>query len=145
MGLFGFGKKKASSAPVNDSWDDDDDEGESLSVYDAALIWMSNGKDEKVADTDKCWWVQTEAVIALLNTYQLTEERKYAEDALLTWDFIKKYMIDYKDGEWHGKVSKDEHKPYSNEAKAGIWKCPYHNSRMCMEVAERVDVILTKK
>ena len=46
MGLFGFGKKKASSAPVNDSWDDDDDEGESLSVYDAALIWMSNGKDE---------------------------------------------------------------------------------------------------
>ena len=46
MGLFGFGKKKASSAPVNGSWDDDDDEGESLSVYDAALIWMSNGKDE---------------------------------------------------------------------------------------------------
>ncbi len=26
--------------------DDDDDDGESLSVYDAALIWVSNGKDE---------------------------------------------------------------------------------------------------
>ena len=26
--------------------DDDDDDGESLSVYDAALIWASNGKDE---------------------------------------------------------------------------------------------------
>lgn len=25
---------------------DEDDTGESLSVYDAALIWMSNGKDE---------------------------------------------------------------------------------------------------
>ena len=25
---------------------DDDDDGESLSVYDATLIWMSNGKDE---------------------------------------------------------------------------------------------------
>lgn len=25
---------------------DDDDDGESLSVYDAALIWASNGKDE---------------------------------------------------------------------------------------------------
>lgn len=49
MGLFGFGKKKASSQPAS-SWVDDDDEdeddGESLSVYDAALIWMSNGKDE---------------------------------------------------------------------------------------------------
>lgn len=26
--------------------DDDDDDGESISVYDAAQIWMSNGKDE---------------------------------------------------------------------------------------------------
>lgn len=29
-----------------DDYDDDDDDGESLSAYDAALIWMSNGKDE---------------------------------------------------------------------------------------------------
>lgn len=26
--------------------DDNEDEGENLSVYDAALIWTSNGKDE---------------------------------------------------------------------------------------------------
>ncbi len=50
MGFFGFGKKKPSSQPVS-SWDDDiedeyDDDGETLDVYDAALIWMSNGKDE---------------------------------------------------------------------------------------------------
>lgn len=44
MGFFGFGKKKAFSQPAS-SWVDDDD-GESLSVYDAALIWMSNDKDE---------------------------------------------------------------------------------------------------
>ena len=29
-----------------EDYDDDDDDGEGLSVYDAALIWMSNGKDE---------------------------------------------------------------------------------------------------
>jgi len=114
-------------------------------AYDKDGGLMSNGKDEKVADTDKCWWVQTETVIALLNAYQLTKEKKYVDDALLTWDFIKKYMIDHKDGEWHGKVSKDDHKPYTDEVKAGAWKCPYHNSRMCMEVAERVDAILAEK
>ena len=27
-------------------WLDDEDDSERLSVYDAALIWMSNGKDE---------------------------------------------------------------------------------------------------
>ena len=106
---------------------------------------MSSGKDEKVTDTDKGWWAQTEIVIALLNAYQLTHEEKYLENALLSWDFIKKYIIDHKDGEWHARVSKDDHKPYTNEVKAGVWKCPYHNSRMCMEVAERVNSILAEK
>ena len=27
-------------------YEDEDEDGESLSVYDAALIWASNGKDE---------------------------------------------------------------------------------------------------
>ena len=57
MGWFGFGSKKKHEEPVeetpivddsssDDDWDDDDSEDESLSVYDAAIIWMSNGKDE---------------------------------------------------------------------------------------------------
>ncbi len=31
---------------ASNDYDDDDDEGERLSVQDAALIWASNGKDE---------------------------------------------------------------------------------------------------
>ena len=113
--------------------------------YDKDGGLMLGGKDEKVSDPNKCWWGQTETVIALLNAYQMTKEEKYLDDALLTWDFIKKYLIDPKDGEWHGKVSKDDHTPFTDEVKAGAWKCPYHNSRMCMEVAERVDAILAEK
>ena len=113
--------------------------------YDKDGGLMLGGKDEKVSDPNKCWWGQTETVIALLNAYQMTKEEKYLDDALLTWDFCKKYLIDHKDGEWHGKVSKDDHTPFTDEVKAGAWKCPYHNSRMCMEVAERVDAILAEK
>lgn len=113
--------------------------------YDKDGGLMLGGKDENVSDPNKCWWGQTETVIALLNAYQMTKEEKYLDDALLTWDFIKKYLIDPKDGEWHGKVSKDDHTPFTDEVKAGAWKCPYHNSRMCMEVAERVDAILAEK
>ena len=51
MGRFGFGSKKKHEEPVEetpivDDSSSDDDEDESLSVYDAAFIWMSNGKDE---------------------------------------------------------------------------------------------------
>lgn len=43
MGWFGFGSKKNKhEEPI----DEDDSDDEPLSVYDAALIWMSNGKDE---------------------------------------------------------------------------------------------------
>ena len=57
MRFFGFGKKRARKAENTsagyDSYDEDeydedeyDDDSETLSVYDAALIWASNGKDE---------------------------------------------------------------------------------------------------
>ena len=31
---------------AGENYDDEDDDDESLNAYDAALIWMSNGKDE---------------------------------------------------------------------------------------------------
>lgn len=48
MSLFGGFKKKNSSKGVVDSevFIEDDDSDECLSVYDAADIWASNGKDE---------------------------------------------------------------------------------------------------
>ncbi len=45
MGLFGGFKGKASD-DIDDDYDDYDDDGETLSVWDAADIWVSNGKDE---------------------------------------------------------------------------------------------------
>lgn len=46
MGLFDRFKAKTSD-DIDDSYDGyDDDDGEALSVWDAADIWASNGKDE---------------------------------------------------------------------------------------------------
>ncbi|MBS6590115.1 MAG: hypothetical protein KH324_01280 [Ruminococcus sp.] len=52
MGLFDlFKSKKNDDEAIEEAYnctddEDDDDDDESLDVYDAALIWMSNGKDE---------------------------------------------------------------------------------------------------
>jgi mannobiose 2-epimerase len=98
---------------------------------------MMDGTDGVVENSDKHWWVQAESVVGFMNAYQLSKEEKYLKASLSTWEFIKNYMIDKKNGEWYHSVSKDDHKVYSQEFKTGPWKCPYHNSRMCLEIIER--------
>lgn len=55
------------------------------------------------------------------------------KNAVMTWNYIKDNIVDNDGGEWFwsrrpdGTVNRDEDK-------AGFWKCPYHNSRMCTEI-----------
>lgn len=87
-------------------------------------------------DFDRHWWVQAENIIGHINLYQYFEDEVALRKAFLCWEFVKKNLIDYKNGEWYwslradGTVNKDDDK-------AGFWKCPYHNGRMCMELMER--------
>ena len=76
-------------------------------------------------DTNRHWWVQAETVVGCLN--QGWEER-----ALRCWDYIKKNLL-APGGEWHWSVDADGN-PNTTDDRAGFWKCPYHNGRMCMEI-----------
>ena len=87
-------------------------------------------------DTDLHWWVQAETVVGYLNIYQHFGDEESLQKALLCWDFIKNYLIDYPHGEWLWSVHQDG-TPNHIDDKAGFWKCPYHNGRMCMEIMER--------
>ncbi len=94
-------------------------------------------KPDGSIDTDKHWWPQAEAMVGLVNAYQDSEDPKYLDQALLTWEFIKDKTIDRTGGEWYFRVDKSG-KPYTEEDKAGIWKCPYHNGRACLEILNRM-------
>jgi mannobiose 2-epimerase len=87
-------------------------------------------------DTERHWWVQSEAVIGFLNHYQYCHDEESLKRALDCWSFIKKNLIDWENGEWYWSVFEDG-SVNIEEDKAGVWKCPYHNSRMCMEIIER--------
>ena len=87
-------------------------------------------------DADRHWWVQAEAVVGFLNIYQHFGDTEALLHGLRCWQYIKDNLIDWKNGEWYwsrdpeGNINlKDDH--------AGFWKCPYHNSRMCLEIIER--------
>jgi mannobiose 2-epimerase len=91
-------------------------------------------------DTDKHWWPQAEAMVGYFNAYQLSGEQDFALKALGSWEFIKKYMVDSKYGEWYWSVDR-EGTPQTAKEKAGFWKCPYHNGRACMEIISRINHI----
>lgn len=93
-------------------------------------------------DDDKHWWPQAEAVVGFLNAYEHTGEAAFAEAALGTWAFIRRAIIDTDGGEWFFRVSRDG-TPYRDEDKVGLWKCPYHNARACLEIMERVGASVT--
>jgi len=92
-------------------------------------------------DTDKHWWPQAEAMVGYFNAYQISTNTMFLEKAFKNWEFTKENIVDKQNGEWFWRVSKDR-VPNFEDVKAGFWKCPYHNSRACMELIERINKIL---
>lgn len=87
-------------------------------------------------DTDRHWWVQAETVVGFLNAFTLSGNEEYLNISLKAWRFITDNLVDPKNGEWYWSVDKNL-QPNLKDDKAGFWKCPYHNSRMCLEIIER--------
>jgi mannobiose 2-epimerase len=91
-------------------------------------------------DADRHWWVQAEAVVGFLNLYQHFGDRRSLELALRTWSYIRTHLIDYEGGEWWWSCD-PEGRINRTDDKAGFWKCPYHNSRLCLEILERFPIV----
>ena len=115
-----------------------------LSIADAAMEGlMSDGSlvyekfsATKHIDTDRHWWVQSETIVGYVNAYELSGKEDYLTKGMSAWKFVTDHLIDKKNGEWFWSVDK-ELMPNLKDDKAGFWKCPYHNSRMCFEIIER--------
>jgi len=88
-------------------------------------------------DREKHWWVQAEALVGFLNAYQLSGDQRFYDHFLAVWAFTREYILDYAQGEWRWGVT-EARQPIAGEDKAGFWKCPYHNSRACLEILGRL-------
>jgi mannobiose 2-epimerase len=87
-------------------------------------------------DTDRHWWVQCENVIGQLNQYQHFHDEQALQKAQACYQFILDHLVDREGGEWYWSIRPDG-SVNRDDDKAGPWKCPYHNSRMCLEIMER--------
>ena len=106
---------------------------------DGSMIHEAN-LDTGHVDDDLHWWVQAENVVGWFNLYQHFHDEDALQKALRCWDYIKTQLIDYENGEWHWSRHPDGTLNTVDD-KAGFWKCPYHNSRMCLEIIERTEAL----
>ena len=93
--------------------------------------FFESGKFNRRADNlNKTWWVQGEALISSLNMYRLTGDTRYAEVFEKTYDFVEKYVVDWRNGEWFETVTPDG---IQRGDKGHEWKAGYHNGRSMIE------------
>jgi mannobiose 2-epimerase len=102
---------------------------------DGSMIHEANLSTGHV-DDDLHWWVQAENVVGWYNIYQHFGDEEALGRAQKCWDYIKQNLIDWEGGEWYWSRHPDGTLNLDDD-KAGFWKCPYHNGRMCLEIIER--------
>ncbi len=95
-------------------------------------------------DPDRHWWVQAETVIGFFNLYQHFGDKTALKASYRCSNYIHRNLIDRVGGEWWWSCNA-EGTPNTTDDKAGFWKCPYHNSRMCLEMMQRIDSVLLKE
>lgn len=101
----------------------------------AGMIYETHAERAAI-DADRHWWVQAETIVGYMNLYQHFDDRLSLRRAAECWEFVKNHLIDWQGGEWFWSLCADG-TLNRDEDKAGFWKCPYHNGRMCMEILER--------
>lgn len=103
---------------------------------------LAQAAEEDIMD-EKEWWCYAEAVVGYIDQWKLYQEEKPIESninlelAETAFHYIQTHLMDRENGEWFWTILPDG-TPDRTHDKAGFWKCPYHNSRMCIEIIERL-------
>ena len=110
-------------------WDD-----KTAGVYDAGYYYKLNDSPGIIKDT-KNWWAQSETLNTLWYFHQLypNNPMNYQKLFVEQWDFIKKYLIDWENGDWYASsLDKDPQAKFGR--KSNIWKGNYHTIRTLINV-----------
>lgn len=114
----------------------------SISVYERAFDgnFLFNECVNGKVDKTRVWWVQAEAVVGFINAFQLSGDEKFLLAARTIWHSIGLHFFDKRSGgEWFWALD-EQNMPIAKPI-VEPWKCPYHNSRMCMELFDREIVL----
>lgn len=105
---------------------------------------FNEGQGNRIINAEKHWWPQAEAVVGFLNAYQISKRPYFLAAVQNCWQFIEDNIVDRQYGEWLWMAATPVPAPNSQSnatIKVSEWKCPYHNSRACLEAIRRLQSI----
>lgn len=85
---------------------------------------------------EKHWWVQAEAMVGFFNAWENSKDTSFLQYSLDTWNYVKKNLLTAS-GEWYWGIN-SQGEVMIEQDKVGFWKCPYHNTRACLELLRRI-------
>ncbi|MFI5155890.1 MAG: AGE family epimerase/isomerase [Chitinophagales bacterium] len=98
---------------------------------------MNYESENNMVIRDKHWWPQAEAMVGFYNAYQVSGEERWLKKSIASWQFVKNHIKDNSNGEWFWGVD-EKNMVLQGHDKIGLWKCPYHNGRACIELISRI-------
>jgi cellobiose epimerase len=107
--------------------------------YDAQHGGFYNGGPlgKPADDLRKTWWVQAEALVAMLDLFRLTRDRRYYDRFLQTLDFVEKFQV-AKEGSWWATRAADG-SPTKDQQRSAPWHGAYHGGRAMIWCARLLD------
>lgn len=99
---------------------------------------VCNEQENGVTDTNRIWWVQSEAIVGFVHMLEKhPEQKQFGDAAAQLWRYILKDLVDPRENsEWFWQVDRAG-TPVRKHTIVDPWKCPYHNGRMCLEIIRR--------
>lgn len=100
------------------------------------MIYMSVSEEDGFRHVeDYHWWVQAESILGHWYLYRFMDDSTAFSVMLENFRFLKDHLIDRKNGEWFWSCDGNGTVNHRDD-KAGMWKDPCHNTRMCIKLLE---------
>ena len=103
-------------------------------------VYCEGAHDGPARERNKEFWQQAEALVGLLDAYQLFGDDKYLADYEKVHRFVFDHVINHEVGEWFPLF--DERNALIDDYMAHAWKINYHTVRSMLQSEARLLKIL---
>jgi mannobiose 2-epimerase len=79
-------------------------------------------------------------MVGMLNAYGNEGDPRFLEASWRLWNYILLKLKDPLTGEWYWRIDQVG-RWLPDDSLAGFWKCPYHNTRACLEGIKRLSTL----